>query len=568
MQAKFELHDQIQEGDQFTGIAHQSDTANNTQRQQHNQYHEEHKQKPQEQQPGHSPSNQSLVADDCYQIAPLSLVAPPVVLAPALKPLPSPLDDQEGAFLDAKSTTPIHYQHEIGSHHRPTLNPPPSTPLTPHLSQHIAEKPQAYLNPSAPLLPTPQSAWRRRLSKTRSLITMKGSVKRSASSPNVPQVAAMAEGPGGAPYSTEKRRNKLGYHRTSVACGHCRHRKIRCLLAKGDLKGRCSNCIRLKKECNFYPVENNDKRPRSLSKPDLSTQDTGSSTSSPSPGLRMGQLSGSDAPAGYPVSVPVTPTYDFGHGTFDDCMRHGSLSSTSDRLSATNSTTVSRRPSLAQLHPMPLNVKGEQGYLAPRDSFPRPGWELASQMDPATRFSEQNRAMEDPSTAFWRLAASPMTNTFPSQSLSSMPSLNSLDSSEHDNHSWHSQAPSRMGSIDQDMNGFAYKSGYYSDAGIYSGTPEMYSASASTSSLTASISDNSQYGGEARPGQFYMSQWPNKNGILNHFDVDDTHVKQESFESHPPFYVDDSRYGPVADDSTLLFQSPLQSPTVVGMSSM
>ncbi|KFY41562.1 hypothetical protein V494_02925 [Pseudogymnoascus sp. VKM F-4513 (FW-928)] len=55
--------------------------------------------------------------------------------------------------------------------------------------------------------------------------------------------------------SAEKRRNKLRYHRTSVACGHCRRRKIRCILAPGDLQNRCASCIRLKKECNFYPVD-------------------------------------------------------------------------------------------------------------------------------------------------------------------------------------------------------------------------------------------------------------------------------------------------------------------------
>lgn len=53
----------------------------------------------------------------------------------------------------------------------------------------------------------------------------------------------------------EKKRNKLGYHRTSVACGHCRRRKIRCMMPDDDPTGRCSNCIRLKKECNFYPVD-------------------------------------------------------------------------------------------------------------------------------------------------------------------------------------------------------------------------------------------------------------------------------------------------------------------------
>lgn len=36
---------------------------------------------------------------------------------------------------------------------------------------------------------------------------------------------------------------------------HCRRRKIRCLLAEGDPAQRCQNCIRLKKECVFYPVD-------------------------------------------------------------------------------------------------------------------------------------------------------------------------------------------------------------------------------------------------------------------------------------------------------------------------
>ncbi|KAI6708035.1 hypothetical protein JHW43_009435 [Diplocarpon mali] len=82
--------------------------------------------------------------------------------------------------------------------------------------------------------------------------------KRSMSTPDVhgqatADVAALA-------LSAEKRRNKLGYHRTSVACGkyltgHCRRRKIRCIAAPGDPHNRCSNCIRLKKECHFYAVD-------------------------------------------------------------------------------------------------------------------------------------------------------------------------------------------------------------------------------------------------------------------------------------------------------------------------
>lgn len=61
----------------------------------------------------------------------------------------------------------------------------------------------------------------------------------------------------GAPDS-DKKRNKLGYHRTSVACGHCRRRKIRCMMPDDDPSGRCSNCIRLKKECIFCPVESSN----------------------------------------------------------------------------------------------------------------------------------------------------------------------------------------------------------------------------------------------------------------------------------------------------------------------
>lgn len=87
---------------------------------------------------------------------------------------------------------------------------------------------------------------------------------------------------GGIPAMSESelasKRNKLGYQRISIACGecradafmlslpwstrllirqsaHCRRRKIRCLVAEGDLQGRCQNCIRLKKDCVFYPVD-------------------------------------------------------------------------------------------------------------------------------------------------------------------------------------------------------------------------------------------------------------------------------------------------------------------------
>ncbi|KAA8570178.1 hypothetical protein EYC84_002502 [Monilinia fructicola] len=79
--------------------------------------------------------------------------------------------------------------------------------------------------------------------------------KRSMSTPNIrtsgnTDAAALA-------LVNEKRRNKLGYHRTSVACGHCRRRKIRCIPAPADPQNRCSNCIRLKKGIQLPDMQPN-----------------------------------------------------------------------------------------------------------------------------------------------------------------------------------------------------------------------------------------------------------------------------------------------------------------------
>lgn len=71
---------------------------------------------------------------------------------------------------------------------------------------------------------------------------------------------------------------------------HCRRRKIRCLSAADDPQNRCSNCIRLKKECNFYPVDQQptqELRARAGSKVELKTGSNSASSSS-SPGLTVG----------------------------------------------------------------------------------------------------------------------------------------------------------------------------------------------------------------------------------------------------------------------------------------
>lgn len=85
------------------------------------------------------------------------------------------------------------------------------------------------------------------------------------------------------PVYNGKKYNKLGYIRRSVACSEqtlgpdcdalsyviidtsmsdanprlapCRRRKIRCLSIKDGSQQRCGNCIRLQKQCAFYPVD-------------------------------------------------------------------------------------------------------------------------------------------------------------------------------------------------------------------------------------------------------------------------------------------------------------------------
>ncbi|KAI1188756.1 hypothetical protein F5B17DRAFT_439354 [Nemania serpens] len=109
----------------------------------------------------------------------------------------------------------------------------------------------------APLLPLPANpsllVTHTSLSKRRESLSKALKLRRYHSTPNVtPQGMneADTEFPG---LPGEKKRNRLGYARTNMACGNCRKRKIRCQPVKND--GRCSQCIRLKKDCQFYAVD-------------------------------------------------------------------------------------------------------------------------------------------------------------------------------------------------------------------------------------------------------------------------------------------------------------------------
>ena len=95
---------------------------------------------------------------------------------------------------------------------------------------------------------------------------------------------------------------------------HCRRRKIRCLLAADDHQNRCSNCIRLKKECNFFPVDQQpplDRRPRAGSKTEGPSGDhSGSSSASPNhpPGQGMDQMGAYEPPPFMPLNHPYPGT--------------------------------------------------------------------------------------------------------------------------------------------------------------------------------------------------------------------------------------------------------------------
>ncbi|KAK1687838.1 hypothetical protein BDP55DRAFT_548923 [Colletotrichum godetiae] len=106
--------------------------------------------------------------------------------------------------------------------------------------------------------------------------------KRSLNKPNIRLRQANISDSSQSGQAGDKKRNKLGYHRTSVACGHCRRRKIRCIMSEVQGDGRCRNCIRLKKECSFFPV---DQAPSQTTEPRPKPQPTpagGSKTASAS----------------------------------------------------------------------------------------------------------------------------------------------------------------------------------------------------------------------------------------------------------------------------------------------
>lgn len=289
-----------------------------------------------------------------------------------------------------------------------------------------------------------------------------------------------------------------------------------------------------------------------MSKPDITSQDTGSSGSSPSPGLGPGQLS--EKPNGHPVSVPGTPTWGLSYEFSSPAFEHQFTQNRSaGAVMGSQSASVSRRSSMAQMH-IPTPVKIEQGYLEPVRT-----WELPSQPESSTHFQGQ-AVLEDTSAGLssiiWRATATPVTpvtgSPFTQQNSLAGDSMDNIDDGY-----WVSQAPSRMGSIDHGMNlPFSYQSAYSSDVDL-AGAPGIYSTSASTStaSLTASISEASHYGGD----QFYSAQWTDHGAVANGCGgLEGIRLEPEIFGNQTPF-TDDEHY--TGADDTTFFPSPHQGTT-------
>ncbi|KAI9788859.1 MAG: hypothetical protein M1816_006523 [Peltula sp. TS41687] len=244
---------------------------------------------------------------------------------------------------------------------------------------------------------------RRRFSKS----GMPAIIKRAASTPNVRGLATSDV----TAMSYDKRRNKLGYHRTSVACGHCRRRKIRCLLAPDDPQGRCSNCIRLKKECNFFPVDQPPPSEASKGPALKESRNVRGQTSSSSPSPNNQQRAVKDHISNYhqysPASIPSSTHQDFNTPPTDGGGRTASVPSMSRQPLLAAPTVRPVLPHMQTAPPLPGTVE----FQAPE----RPaGWESSPYLDQSPMSNGHRPVLQDPSSNFWKLTESPITPAFSS----------------------------------------------------------------------------------------------------------------------------------------------------------
>ena len=187
--------------------------------------------------------------------------------------------------------------------------------------------------------------------------------------------------------------------------GHCRRRKIRCLLAPDDAQNRCSNCIRLKKECNFFPVDQQpqmERRPRTASKAEAGSGEASASSSS-SPALIAGQAI---EPVDHYDRYPPLPLSTQEFSASSSLMSANPLSPARRGLLQVFSTV---RRSIADIAIASINSRTHE-YSNPHD---RQHWD--SPFFDHGPVSTGQSTPEDASQAYWKLGESPMTPVFPFQ---------------------------------------------------------------------------------------------------------------------------------------------------------
>lgn len=184
---------------------------------------------------------------------------------------------------------------------------------------------------------------------------------------------------------------------TDQELGHCRRRKIRCIPAPADPQNRCSNCIRLKKECNFYPVDQQPPPdPRRRGSKAQSGNERQSESSSPS--TSSGQLP--EMPSNIPYShLNMPPIQDLG-GPQMKRQRTESFSPEN------KGSTIPLKP-YPETYPHPTVVTSSRNYEYPPGPQGPTNW-MAPDASPSTK------AQGDVPQTFWRVNPqdSPITPAF------------------------------------------------------------------------------------------------------------------------------------------------------------
>ncbi|TKA65869.1 hypothetical protein B0A49_10357 [Cryomyces minteri] len=216
----------------------------------------------------------------------------------------------------------------------------------------------------------------------------KAAIKRSASTPQMRSGQFTEVGPPSPNAIDKQRRNKLGYQRTTVACG------------------RCSNCIRLKKECHFYPVEQQ-----------LPHENQGQSSCKTS--VKSGA---SSALSSSPPMLPLDPAIDHMErfGPYpqmipNDVHRYPMSVETNSALG------ISGIPHESSYH---SNYEYQQAMGR------RPSWNPSALARPALVSEEQQ--FEEPSSSYWRLHEPPAPTEYtPYSRAPTVPSQHTMSAGQH-----------------------------------------------------------------------------------------------------------------------------------------